>query len=151
MRSTKPGNHLKHKENQTKYRNMTRKPWSHVRNLFIYRTYLRYFFMFFHVPRCSGIPVPCSGFYRRPENASAEDKACIFIFLNLCCVPTRHRTNYSPVRNPCIYVFRSHVTTLTIWKCRDLAVQTFERQNRGQIFSRYSWKFERRGVNTMTV
>ena len=36
-------------------------------------------------------------------------------------------------------------------KSRRVAVQKFERQNRGRIFRRYGQKFNRRAVNTLTV
>ena len=54
-------------------------------------------------------------------------------------------------KNSCIYLYRSQGTKLTVRKFELLAVQKLERLNRGQIFSRHGRKFNRRGVNAMTV
>ena len=61
----------------------------------------------------------------------------IFVF-----IPSR------PVENSYTYGFRSHGTKLNVRKLRRFAVQKFERQNRGRIFSRCSRKFDRCALKT---
>ena len=56
----------------------------------------------------------------------------IFVF-----IPSR------PVENSYTYGFRSRGTKLNVRKLRRFAVQNFEGQNRGRIFSRCSRKFDR--------
>lgn len=61
---------------------------------------------------------------------------------------TRYRTNFRPVENSYTYGFRSHGTKLNVRKLTHFAVQKFERQNRGRIFSRCSRKFDRCALKT---
>ena len=61
---------------------------------------------------------------------------------------TRYRTNFRPVENSYTYGFRSHGTKLNVRKLTRFAVQKFERQNRGRIFSRCSRKFDRCALKT---